>query len=153
GSGAHFSIADPGRNSPFDFSNGDAITLEAWVNMADIRKGENLYVVSKGRTGDGAFARDNQNWALRVREEEGKAHVSFLFATPPDANAAKDAHWHRWTSEAGFAPGSGWHHIAVSYAFGEPDSIRGWIDGHLSDGAWDMGGATHAAPVVDDDAI
>src|SRR5438270_5996640 len=36
GKGSHYSFADPGDNSPFDFTNGDAITLEAWVNVADI---------------------------------------------------------------------------------------------------------------------
>src|SRR5437868_5990667 len=41
----------------------------------------------------------------------------FLFATPKAAGApAKgDAHWHRWTSTAGIASGSGWHRLAVSY--------------------------------------
>lgn len=154
GSGAHYSFADPGDNSPFDFTNGDAITLEAWVNMAEVKGGENLYIIGKGRTGEPTFAKDNQNWALRVREAQGKAHLSFLFATPVVPNAAaKDAHWHRWTSIAGFAPGSGWHHLAVSYKFGDPKSIRGWIDGKSTEGAWDMGGATTAAPVVDNDAI
>ncbi len=153
GSGAHYSLADTGAGSPFDFTNGDAITLEAWVNMAEVQSGENLYIIGKGRTGDRAFARDNQNWALRVRELDGQARISFLFATPQTAGAATDAHWRRWTSKAGFAPGSGWHHVAVSYRFGEPASIRGWLDGAASDGAWDMGGATREPPVVDDDAV
>lgn len=156
GSGAHFSYADPGPNSPFDFTNGDAITIEAWVNVEDLRGGENSYIIGKGRTGTPGFARDNQNWALRVREGEGLARVSFLFATPlagKAAGAKADAHWHRWTSNAGFAPGSGWHHIAASYKFGDSNSIRGWIDGKPVTGTWDMGGATNEAPVVDDDAI
>lgn len=153
GSGAHFSFADPGPNSPFDFTNGDAITIEAWVKVDDLRAGENSYVIGKGRTGTPGFARDNQNWALRVREGEGQARVSFLFATKPVGGAKTDAHWHRWTSRSGFAPGSGWHHIAVAYRFGETQSIRSWIDGKPRSGAWDMGGATTEAPVVDDDAI
>lgn len=152
GSGAHFSFADEGPGSPYDFTNGDSITLEAWVNMADMRGGENLYIVGKGRTDDPAFARDNQNWALRVREVDGQACVSFLFATKP-AGGADGSHWHRWTSSDGFVPGSGWHHVAASYRFGDPDSVRGWIDGKSTAGTWDMGGATHEPPVVDDDAI
>lgn len=155
GSGAHFSYADPGPDSPFDFRNGDAIMVEAWVNMEDIRSGENVYVVGKGRTHRPGFARDNQNWALRVREVAGLARASFLFATPPPTNAAAkpDTLWHRWTSELGFEPGSGWHHIAVSYKFGTPDSMHGWIDGQMTDGSWDMGGPTREEPVVDDDEI
>lgn len=153
GSGAHFSLADPGRDSPFDFTNGDAITLEAWVKLADLRPRENLYVIGKGRTAAPGQAQDNQNWALRIREVDGEARVSFLFATPRRPGAPKDAHWHRWTSSRGFDPGSGWHHVAVTYTFGDPKSIRGWLDGKPLPGSWDMGGATTEAPVVDDDAI
>ncbi|MBI5768068.1 MAG: DUF1553 domain-containing protein [Verrucomicrobia bacterium] len=154
GHGGHLALADPGEASGFDFTNGDAITLEAWVNVDGHKPGENLYVIGKGRTGAPGFAGDNQNWALRVRAIGSQWAVNFLFATPRTADAAKsDAHWHRWSSKRTFAPDSGWHHIAITYRFGAPESIRGWIDGQSSDGAWDMGGATAAAPVVDDDAI
>lgn len=154
GSGAYFSFADPGVKSLFDFANGDEITIEAWVDVDDLREGENLYIIGKGRTGTAGFARDNQNWALRIRGIKGNACVSFLFATPPAAGVARsDAHWHRWTTKDGFAPKSGWHHIAASYRFGQPESVRGWIDGKSLPGSWDMGGPTAEEPVVDDDAI
>ncbi|MEY2881955.1 MAG: hypothetical protein RLZZ15_4335, partial [Verrucomicrobiota bacterium] len=158
GDGAHLALPDPGEGSAFDFTNGDAITLEAWVAPEGLKAGDNFYVIGKGRTGAAGFAADNQNWALRVRAVGGQWMVNFLFATPRTvadvaAGAKSDAHWHRWTSKKGFAPGSGWHHVAVTYRFGEPGSIRGWIDGALVTGEWDMGGATTAAPVVDDDAI
>jgi mono/diheme cytochrome c family protein len=155
GAGSHFSFADPGDNSPFDFTNGDAITLEGWVNVADLKKGENAYIIGKGRTGDAGFAKDNQNWALRLREGDGQARPSFLFATPhpKGAQAAKDAQWHRWTTISGFTPGSGWHHVAVAYRFGDPESVKGWVDGKPVKGTWDMGGASKDAPVVDNDSI
>lgn len=154
GKGARFEFADPGANSPFDFENGDAITIEGWVRVDEVRPEENVYIVGKGRTGSKEFPRDNQNWALRLRERDGRLCVSFLFATPREAGAARaDSHWHRWTTKEGFASGTGWHHIAVCYNFGEPDSVRGWIDGKSLAGAWDMGGATKSGPVVDDDAI
>ncbi len=154
GGGAHFSFADPRDDGRFDFTNGQSITLEAWVNVDPLRPNENLYVVGKGRTGSPDFARDNQNWALRVRESDGQTCVNFLFATkPPSGTAKTDAHWHRWTSRTGFDPGTGWHHIAVSYTFGEPESIRGWIDGQPRPGGWDMGGPTTEPPVVDDDEV
>jgi cytochrome c553 len=157
GAGSHFVFADPGTGSEFDFTNGDAITLEAWVDIADLRSGENVYLIGKGRTESGGFASDNQNWALRLREQKGRACVSFLFATPASTGASavakSDAHWHRWTTTEGFAAKSGWHHLAVTYRFGEPESVRGWIDGKSLSGIWDMGGATGEPPVVDDDAI
>lgn len=154
GNGVRFEFADPGANSPFDFENGDAITVEAWVRVDEVRPDENVYIVGKGRTWAKEFPRDNQNWALRLRERDKRLCVSFLFATPPVAGAVSiDSHWHRWTTKEGFAPGTGWHHVAASYRFGEPGSIRGWIDGKSLAGDWDMGGATKSAPVVDDDAI
>jgi len=151
GSGARFVFSDPGELSPFDLTNGDEITLEAWVNVRELREGENAYVIGKGRTNRTGFARDNQNWALRVRRLGGTARVNFLFATPN--SSASQRHWHRWTSHDGFVPRSGWHHVAVTYRFGEPNSIGAWIDGQKVDGFWDMGGPTKDAPVVDDDEI
>ncbi|MEW4564524.1 DUF1553 domain-containing protein [Bremerella sp. JC770] len=150
GRGAYFSFDDPGHLSPFDFTNGDSITIEAWVNARDLKDGENLYIIGKGRTGNPGFALENQNWALRLRGVKGTACVSFLFATPGNSSGSP---WHRWTTTDGFIPRTGWHHIAVTYTFGEPQSVRGWIDGKQMPGAWDMGGATTAAPVVDDDSV
>lgn len=154
GNGANFAMEDSGLQSPFDFTNGDDITLEAWVQVDQLHADENIYIISKGRTGSNKFAPDNQNWALRIREKKGQACISFLFATVPSSGKAKsDAHWHRWTSSVGFRPGKTWHHIAIAYRFGDPKSIRGWIDGQPQGGGWDMGGETAEAPVVDDDAI
>jgi mono/diheme cytochrome c family protein len=154
GKGAYFSFPDAGPNSPLDFSNGDSITLEAWVNPSGIAANEIVSVVGKGRTGTAGFSQDNQNWALRLREKGGAMCLNFLFATPKQTSqTTKDAHWHRWTSAEGFAVNSGWHHVAITYRFGEASSIKGWIDGRPMKGAWDMGGPTAEAPVVDDDAV
>ncbi len=152
--GGFLTLEDPGPNSDFDFTGGDEITLEAWVRMDAKSSGSPMYIVGKGRSGRQSVARDNQNWALRVVSNNDLMKTSFLFATPisPDAAGAGD-HWHRWTTDAGFVAGSGWHHLAISYRFGDPDSIRGWIDGKPTAGKWDMGGATRENPVVDDDAI
>ena len=150
----HFALDRPLADGPLTFTNGQEITLEAWVKVNELRTNENRYVIAKGRTGAAEFPKDNQNWALRVREANGQACVSFLFATPRASGTAPgDAHWHRWTTDSGFAPASGWHHIAVAYRFGEPGRIKGWVDGKPKPGHWDMGGPTSESPVVDDDAV
>lgn len=151
GKGSRFVLKDPGNNSRFDFTNGDAITLESWVNMPQGNSGENVYIIGKGRTFSPGFAKENQNWALRIREQSGSSCASFLFFSMPSGNEKGD--WHRWTTNSGFKAGSGWHHVAVSYIFGKPESITGWIDGKKVAGAWDMGGATTKAPVTDNDDI
>lgn len=150
GNGARIVLADPGADSRFDFTAGEEITLESWIRVRTIASGQHRYVVGKGRTGEDGFAPDNQNWALRVHETGGQIRVNFLFASDPSAGGG---HWHRWTSVAGFLPKTGWHHIAVAYRFGEPESIQGWIDGCPTKGTWDMAGPTDKAPVVDDAAV
>jgi len=148
--GAYLSVFDLGPESEFDFTNGDEITLEAWVNPSSIRDGQPAYIIGKGRTNSPKFARDNQNWALRIVGKDGEARVNFLFASKLSSS---DAHWHRWTSKLGFPAATGWHHVAITYRFGDPESIRGWLNGKPTDGTWDMGGPTKEPPVVDDDEI
>ncbi|MCY2975018.1 MAG: DUF1553 domain-containing protein [Planctomycetota bacterium] len=153
--GAHLSVLDPGVESRFDFTNGDAITLEAWLKVDPSSEGSSgsspLSIVSKGRTGNPKMARDNQNWAMRlVPSGGGESKIGFLFST---GHGAGDVHWHRWTSNNKVDLSHGWHHVAVSYRFGEPQSIRGWINGKPTDGKWDMGGETTEQPVVDNDDV
>tara|TARA_R110002095_G_scaffold215072_2_gene208428 strand:+ start:19939 stop:23673 length:3735 start_codon:yes stop_codon:yes gene_type:complete len=150
GKGAYLAVTDPGDNSLYDFTNGDSITIEAWVKVATIRNGQPMYVIGKGRTHSPHVARDNQNWALRVIGAGDAVKLGFLFATPAGSTGSN---WHRWTSKSGFAAVTGWHHIAVTYQFGQPDSIKGWIDGQPTGGVWDMKGPTKLAPVVDNDEI
>ncbi len=151
GKGARIEIADPGEKSAYDFTNGDAITMEAWVYLDGIRDGQPMYVVSKGRTHSPNFSRDNQNWSMRLVGEKGNlARVGFLFTSiTPEGKK----HWHRWNSEAAFEIASGWHHVAIAYEFGKPENIRGWIDGQPTDGVWDVDGPTKETPVVDNDDV
>ena len=143
GRGARLEIPDPGTDSPFDFRQGDALTLEAWVRLTELGRGENVYLIGKGRTDPRAANPNNQNWALRLRETRGAACPSFLFASTGGT-------WHRWTAGQGLRADGRWHHVAVSYVFGQPDSLRAYLDGEEVSGDWDMAGATTAPPIVDD---
>jgi len=156
GKGDYVRVKDPGADSPLDFKLGDAITIEAWVYLNKLGDNQNVYIVGKGRTGIKGFASDNQNWALRLRGDDGQACLSFLFR---DARSGKEKaknseeFWHRWTATKGFVPGAGWHHVAVTYSFGKGDSVKGYMDGQEVKGQWDMGGKTDLGPVVDDDEV
>lgn len=151
GKGARLMLPDTGEDSRFKFHKGDPITLEAWVKLDGRKPGSPMYIIGKGRTGDPNFDKDNQNWSLRVISgANGAAKLSFLFATEPGSGTSP---WHRWTSNAGFSGDDGWHHVAVAYRFGDPKSIRGWIDGRPDDGRWDLGGEANAKPIVDNDAV
>ena len=150
GSGAKIVVPDEGEKSRFDFTNGDAITIEAWVKPAAAKNATALYLVSKGRTHAPGFDRENQNWALRLATSGGSAKLSFLFAAAPEPG---DDHWARWTSELSFEMKPEWHHVAITYEFGKPETMRGWIDGVPTEGTWDLGGPMKAPPVVDNDAV
>jgi len=151
GKGAYFAIADPGEHSPYDFGNGDAITMEAWVDVDRIGNGQNMYIMGKGRTGAPDFPKNNQNWSMRLLgRKDGIAHLSTIFATTADTG---EYQFHRWTSTSTFQVDTGWHHIAIEYRYGDPESIRGWIDGTPTGGTWDRGGKTTKPPVQDDDEI
>ena len=147
GAGQFLRIKDPGAESILDFAQGDSITMEAWVNPQTI--GTYSYVIGKGRTGNPGQKADNQNYSLRLAKLGSSAGITFLFR---DAKNSGDNSWHRWASKTGFALG-GWHHVAISYTFGKPETIRGYIDGEPIKGVWDKGGATDQAPWVDDDEL
>lgn len=138
-------IDDPGAESPLDFAAGDPITIEAWVSPQH-RNGSYIYIIGKGRTHRAGFSPDNQNWSLRLCGSDSVG-ISFLYRD------ADNASYHRWDSEKTIAVGDGWHHVAITYVFGEKGSLHGYIDGQPVKGAWDMGGDTGAAPLVDDDQV
>ncbi|QDT39071.1 DUF1553 domain-containing protein [Stratiformator vulcanicus] len=155
GGSGYARVSDTGPDSPLDFDNGDAITIEAWVRPGSVKDGQHMHIVSKGRTTYSAgskFGRDNLNYALRLTGKKGRAALTFLFRDR-NSDANSDERFHRWQSNVTFRPNGDWHHVALSYRFGEPESIRGIVDGQISKGSWDLGGPTSAPPVVDDDEL
>ena len=152
--GAAIIVEDPGPGSQFDFDNGDPITIEAWVNPdKDLRNGSTMYVLGKGRTGNPGQLAHNQNYGFRVFRSGNRVLLSFLFRSR--TVGAHKSDWHRWDSSEGFVLGSGWHHVAVTYVFGKPETIRAYVDGETVKGGWSSAyaGATKQPPIVDDDEL
>ncbi len=143
------SPTDTNGNETFDFKNGDSITVEAWVNLKSLS--QHAYIIGKGRTETSGPKSIDQNWAVRFRKGSGGACLNFLFHSQAVGNKKSD--WHRWTSTAGIGVGDGWHHVALSYTFGKPESIRGIMDGKTVKGKWDMGGATKQPPMSTDSPV
>ncbi len=143
--GGHITVDDPGDNSPLDFTLGDSITIEAWVQLWSV--GGYRYIVGKGRTGNPEFPAENHNYSLRIAE---RGALSFLYR---GIDSEGKQNYHRWTSNEGVGVSDGWHHIALTYTFGKTKSIRGYIDGKPVSGKWDMAGDTGAKPVVDNDQL
>ncbi|QDT32238.1 DUF1553 domain-containing protein [Thalassoglobus polymorphus] len=139
--------------SALQFSNGDEMTLEAWVRVNAIQS--TVYIIGKGRTHTNGFGDRNQNYSLRLVQKGGRAHLSFFFcdAVADAATRAQRKDGHRWTSNSGFPIDGDWHHVAITYRFGEPDSMTGYIDGFPGSGKWDLGGPTSHPPVTDNDQL
>ena len=141
-------LKDPGSKSVLDFNNGDSITLEAWVNPTSVSTYS--YIIGKGRTQNSGMPTNNQNYSLRLTSvKAGRVGISFLFRNKANK---EDADWHRWTSSSGFTLGA-WHHVAISYTYGDSKSIRGYIDGLPVKGVWDMGGETADEPWTGNDEV
>lgn len=130
------------------FGLNETITLEAWVKVADASG--TPYIIGKGRLGTKEFGAENQNYAFRLQHGKAGSQIGFLFHSSDVPG--KKGEWHRWWSKD-TVPTAGWHHVAVTYTFGKPKSVKGFIDGRETDGTWDMGGATDRAPVTDGDAV
>ncbi|RMF40676.1 MAG: DUF1553 domain-containing protein [Planctomycetota bacterium] len=147
--GGFVRVVDTADDGPLDFRAEECITIEAWVRLDGTRSSGYVYLVGKGRTYE-TGVRENHNYALRLALGADAAKPSFLFSTQ---RADGGLQYHRWTAKSGFAPDRHWHHVAVAYQFGHPDSIRGYVDGRPTGGRWDMAGPTTAAPVVDNDSL
>ena len=148
-------VTDPGENSPLDFDNGDALTIEAWIRFDNLTGGF-PYIIGKGRTHNPGMGYRNQNYSLRLATAGGGPFLSFFFCdseTPPSAGSAINDEGHRWTSTGAVPNDGAWHHVAMTYVFGEPETMAGYIDGQLVEGRWDKGGPTTKPPVVDNDEL
>lgn len=154
-SGGYLVVTDPGDDSELDFTVGDAITMEAWVRMDQPVTGGYPYILSKGRTHNPGFSHRNQNYSLRLAPNSNGVCISFFFVDSETATEGDGIgkEGHRWTSTIGIPDDGGWHHVAVTYEFGQERSLHGYIDGEEVPGKWDMGGATSKAPVVDNDEL
>ncbi|HEY1051681.1 MAG TPA: LamG domain-containing protein, partial [Prosthecobacter sp.] len=130
------------------FGLNETITLEAWVKPSNVTGAP--YIIGKGRLGTKEFGAENQNYALRIQGTKTGAQIGFLFHSADVPGKKGD--WHRWWSKDTL-PQNGWHHIVVTYTYGKPKSIKGYIDGRATDGTWDMGGETDRAPVTDGDSV
>ena len=127
GVGARVEIADPGAGSALDFGEGDSITMEAWVDMNAIDSGYR-YIFSKGR--NEVAGSTNQNYGFRVcyRSEEDPSRLGFIFR-----NAA-DSKWNLFETTDSLE--EGWHHVAMTFTFGDADTIKMYVDGEEWLGEW-----------------
>ncbi|HVJ45130.1 MAG TPA: DUF1549 domain-containing protein, partial [Luteolibacter sp.] len=146
-------VPDNGPDGPqsLRFNKGESITLEAWVKPGNAQ-GQEIYLIGKGRSHKPEFGKVNQNYGLRVKRGENGVQVGFIFSSHDGKDADRKFHvW--WSNDEATAQGSSWHHVAVTYTFGQADSLRGYLDGKPVTGVWTFAGATDRAPVTDADDL
>ncbi|WP_166825695.1 DUF1553 domain-containing protein [Thalassoroseus pseudoceratinae] len=130
------------------FGKGDTFAFETWLKVKSIRKGRIVYLMGKGRHGSLSekLGVNNQNYAVRLQGTDAGAQIGLLFTTKEPKSGAVE--WHRWWSGPK-VPLTGWHHIALSFTFGQSGSLQAFIDGQPVAGTWDLGGATDLPPIQD----
>lgn len=147
-------VKDNGDEGPqsLRFKKGEGITLESWVKVGGQAAGAEAYLIGKGRLGTQEFGSMNQNYGLRLKVGMNGLRIGFIF-TSHDGQGGK-RQWHVWWSDDKEMPSSSsWHHVAVSYVFGQADSLRGYIDGNEVKGSWTFAGPTDRDPVADGDDL
>jgi len=154
GNGGRLIVSQAEQSDTLQFRQNDELTIEAWVRPDSQLKHAFPYIIGKGRTQRKGFHPLNQNYALRLVGGRGTAALSFFFVDEEVKNGGSaESNGHRWTSNTGVPLDGGWHHIALIYRFGDPDSVKGYIDGQPTSGHWDLAGATTKAPIVDEDQV
>ena len=147
GTNGFLRVRDTGPGSVLTAGEGEPLSVVATVYPEPIETGRFGHLLSKGRTGAAGRPANNQNYALRLQGRRGNAAgLSFLFANERGA-------FHRWTSDAAIPCDGAAHRLAFTYTFGEPDSLRAFLDGTETGGQWDMGEATTKPPFTDDDDL
>lgn len=138
-------VPDPGADSVLDVGPGESVTLEAWVNAASASE-SGVVLLGKGRLEEGEPA---LNYGLGLRSHLNLLWPSFVFTA---ADASAETGPVRWAATNGFARDSGWHHVAVSFTFGRPDSLAFHLDGVRQPGGWteETAGRAGSPPAVND---
>ncbi|QDT18225.1 DUF1553 domain-containing protein [Alienimonas californiensis] len=146
GQSGYLRVRDTGPGSLLTLGNGEALSVLVTVHPQPKAGGGFGHILSKGRTNAKGRAPNNLNYALRLAGEGNRAALSFLFAD-------KAGEFHRWTSHDTIPCDGRERRIAFTYTFGQPDSLRAFLDGKETAGVWDMGGATDKAPITDSDDL
>ena len=154
--GNYVAVSDSGGSDPLDFASGDSITIEAFVDIEALvdpgRMGWDApYILAKGRLGTSTDL--EYSLRLKILDDDGdgpglpKMCINFL------GRNSTNSGWNQWSSasDGGFTLDSGWHHVALTYKFGDGSTMKGYVDGDLVTGAWSHGGSD--APYQNDEDI
>jgi hypothetical protein len=128
GTGDYVYVTDPG-SSDFDFSNGDPITLSAWLKPGQIR------------ISDGLLFKDG-TWGMQMYVDTYNGPIFTFYSSS-------------WVSYMAtlvydkFSIGQ-WYHVVFTYTFGAGSSAKFYINGQQVNGQWSGGTGSEAVTPGDD---
>ncbi len=110
-----------------DFSSGETVTIEAWIDLKSIKGSGDVLLVGKGSAGA-------LNYGLTARLEN-VVYPAFQYSVLGEEGNG-ELEQLKWRALYGLPLDSGWHHFAVTYEFGDPESLRLYLDGRRQPGSW-----------------
>ena len=143
--GDYIFVPESGGFDSLDFGVGDSITIEAWVDLKELTQPTIMgrdapYILSKGRLNYASATDQEYDLRLSIWDDTvGGGTSSPTIRVDFLGRNADDDTWHKWHSYAGFELNSGWHHVALSYTFGNGGTMKGYVDGVGDNGTWTRG--------------
>ena len=130
-------FVDVSNEAAFDFSNGDPITLEAWVRPTNIQINDKEFILSKGLSGSG------ENYGLDVVGTlMGVGALEFLYT-----DVGSNSHIFRTTTSP--IVNNNFYHVAVTYSFGTGSTAMLYLNGCPVAGSYVTGNG-NSIPLVND---
>jgi hypothetical protein len=123
---------DAPHASNLHFTSGDSISISVWAKPTSLAQYGTI--LTKGRSS----GIDDANFAIR-NISGNSALLNFYF------RAANNS-WSVWTSTRKVFTLNQWHHIVVTFTFGDASSFRAYVNGIESPGNW--AGSGSAVPIV-----
>ncbi len=122
------------------FRHGDRVTFEAWLAPdAGLPEKKPVYVLAKGDPTRAGRVDDNLQYGLTLERLSSSAmRIGLCFATEPEKPDAVPVR-HQWWSGSISLAGLDWHHVAVTYTFGDPTSVMLYVNGRMQlfSGKWE----------------
>ncbi len=128
----------PGDKAP-SFKHGEALTFDFWISPGGLKEKQPVFLLAKGDPDRAGQVDDNLNYGLTVeRLSPGAMRIGLCFAAEPEKPGDIPTR-HQWWSGSLALTGLSWHHIALTYTFGDPTSVMIYINGRMQlfSGKWE----------------
>ncbi|MBS0210217.1 MAG: DUF1553 domain-containing protein [Planctomycetes bacterium] len=126
------------ENAP-RFRHGDSMTFDFWLAPGPMPEKKPVFLLAKGSPERAGRNDDNLNYGLTIeRLGPDSMRVGLCFAAESEKPSAAPTR-HQWWSGTISLAGLTWHHIAVTYTFGDPTSVMLYVNGRMQlfSGKWE----------------